>query len=74
MSAIKPAANVAQDSRLAAIVRLAVGAVVTLVYVLVNLPLARADNVDGAWTDVHDWPLIAVHAALTPDGRVLSYG
>ncbi len=31
-------------------------------------------NVDGVWSDVADWPLIAVHAALTPDGRVLTYG
>lgn len=33
-----------------------------------------ANNVDGAWTAVHDWPLISVHGALTPDGRVLTYG
>ena len=35
---------------------------------------AVADHVDGAWTEVHDWPLIAIHATLTPDGRVLTYG
>ena len=35
---------------------------------------ARADNVNGAWSQVYDWPLISVHAALTPDGRVLTYG
>jgi YVTN family beta-propeller protein len=35
---------------------------------------AAADNVDGAWTALEDWPLIAIHAALTPDGRVLTYG
>ena len=35
---------------------------------------ANADNVDGSWSPVHDWPLIAVHAALTPDGKVLTYG
>jgi YVTN family beta-propeller protein len=35
---------------------------------------AAGDHVDGAWTEVHDWPLIAIHAALTPDGRVLTYG
>ena len=23
---------------------------------------------------VHDWPLISIHIALTPDGRVLTYG
>src|SRR5688572_5592139 len=37
---------------------------------------ARADNVVGAWESppANNWPLIAVHAALTPDGRVLTYG
>ena len=36
----------------------------------------RADNVVGAWDSpaANNWPLIAVHAALTPDGRVLTYG
>ncbi len=41
---------------------------------LAGAPLASADNVDGAFSAVEDWPLIAVHAALTPDGRVLTYG
>ena len=41
---------------------------------LATSTVARADNVDGAWTAVHNWPLISVHAALTPDGRVLTYG
>jgi YVTN family beta-propeller protein len=36
--------------------------------------IALADNTDGAWSSVYDWPLITVHAALTPDGRVLTYG
>lgn len=29
---------------------------------------------DGLWTDPRDWPLIAIHAALLPDGRVATYG
>ena len=33
-----------------------------------------APNVTGAWSAVHPWPLIPVHAVLMPDGRVLSYG
>src|SRR5678815_431241 len=38
--------------------------------------IAHADNVVGAWESppANNWPLIAVHAALTPDGRVLTYG
>ena len=33
-----------------------------------------ADNVRGAWSPPFSWPLIAAHAVLTPDGRVLTYG
>src|ERR1043165_3039783 len=33
-----------------------------------------ANNVGGAWSQPFSWPLIAAHAVLTPDGRVLSYG
>ena len=35
---------------------------------------ASADNVRGAWSPPFSWPLIAAHAVLTPDGRVLTYG
>jgi YVTN family beta-propeller protein len=35
---------------------------------------AEANNVSGAWSPVKPWPLIAVHAVLMPDGRVLTYG
>ena len=35
---------------------------------------ALADNVRGAWSPPFSWPLIAAHAVLTPDGRVLTYG
>lgn len=37
-----------------------------------SLP-AIANDVDGAWSPVKPWPFIAIHAALTPDGRVLTY-
>lgn len=35
---------------------------------------AMADNTGGAWSKPFSWPLIAAHAVLTPDGRVLTYG
>lgn len=41
---------------------------------VLNPSAALADNVRGAWSSVHAWPLIAVHATLMPDGRVLTYG
>ena len=28
----------------------------------------------GAWSPVADWPVLAIHAALTADGRVMTYG
>ena len=31
-------------------------------------------NVDGVWGPLTNWPIIAVHAVMTPDGRVLTYG
>ena len=31
-------------------------------------------NVKGMWSPVYDWPVIAVHSVLLPDGRVMTYG
>ncbi len=45
-----------------------------LVVALFGANVALADNVRGAWSPVGNWPLIAIHSVLTPDGRVLSYG
>jgi YVTN family beta-propeller protein len=42
-------------------------------FFLATLP-AGANNTAGAWSTVRSWPLIAVHAVLMPDGRVLTYG
>lgn len=35
---------------------------------------AWADNVRGSYSALGNWPLIAVHTVLLPDGRVLTYG
>ncbi|HUQ52655.1 MAG TPA: galactose oxidase-like domain-containing protein, partial [Gammaproteobacteria bacterium] len=40
----------------------------------VALPAAAQPHLDGVWSPVYNWPLIAVHAAMTPEGRVLTYG
>jgi len=35
----------------------------------------RANNVVGAWDpQLYTWPLIPIHAVLTPDMRIMSYG
>ena len=28
----------------------------------------------GSWSAVMPWPLIGIHAALLPDGRILTFG
>jgi hypothetical protein len=40
---------------------------------LTALP-AQGDPAKGTFSPVADWPLVGIHAVLTPDGRVLSYG
>src|SRR4026209_1495120 len=49
---------------------------ISLVVGLALVQPSHADNVAGAWISptANNWPLIAIHAALTPDGRVLTYG
>ena len=37
-----------------------------------NIPVDA--HLKGAWSPLKNWPLIAVHAVLMPDGRVLTYG
>jgi YVTN family beta-propeller protein len=39
-----------------------------------STPIPADANLKGMWSPVTNWPLIAVHAVLMPDGRVLSYG
>ena len=34
----------------------------------------RADNGIGGWSALADWPLIAIHAMLLPNGTVMTYG
>lgn len=31
-------------------------------------------HLTGVWTDIADWPIIAIHMALLPNGDVFSYG
>ncbi len=35
---------------------------------------AATNSTLGSWSPVENWPLIAIHAVLMPDGRVLTYG
>jgi hypothetical protein len=53
--------------------RNAIHVIALCIFTLASPYSARADDIDGSWSSVHDWPLIAIHAALTPDGRVFGY-
>jgi YVTN family beta-propeller protein len=53
----------------------ATGALTCAALALLASPLVRANNVVGAWDPkLYTWPLIPVHAVLTPDMRIMSYG
>ena len=39
-----------------------------------TIPIPGDAGVKGMWSPVVGWPLIAVHTALLPDGRLLTYG
>lgn len=39
-----------------------------------SVPIPADAHQRGMWGPLYNWPLVAVHAALLPDGRVLSYG
>ena len=42
---------------------------------VVHVPTAAAAlDSTGQWSPVVDWPIVAIHAALTPDGKVMTYG
>jgi Domain of unknown function (DUF1929) len=43
---------------------------------IISSDSAHADRTNGAWLSPEEdnWPLVPVHAALTPDGRVLTFG
>lgn len=58
-----------QSRRILLFARLAFGALLGV------SSLTLANNVTGSWDSrVHAWPLIPIHAVLTPDMRVLTYG
>lgn len=54
----------------------AIAAVSALTGSLVAIPPAGATTLDqtGEWSPVLSWPLISIHAALTPEGDVLTFG
>jgi hypothetical protein len=31
-------------------------------------------KVGGQWSSIFDWPIIGIHATLTPDGKILTFG
>ncbi|MBM6575061.1 DUF1929 domain-containing protein [Microvirga sp. SRT01] len=39
-----------------------------------NLAIPEGADVHGMWSGVKDWPLIGIHSALLPNGKVVTYG
>src|SRR5262245_22738090 len=39
-----------------------------------NVTIPTDANTRGMWSPVYNWPGVAVHAVVLPDGRVLTYG
>src|SRR5262245_39048361 len=37
-------------------------------------PVPTDAHINGMWSGVYAWPLISVHSAILPDGRMLTYG
>lgn len=42
--------------------------------ILGSAQLHAAPQDEGSWSPLADWPLIAIHAVLTPQGKVLTFG
>ena len=74
-SAEKPAPAVMDRARmLAATTRLAVALPNPADPLLSGLTIPADAATRGMWGAVQNWPMNAIHAALLPDGKVLSYG
>jgi hypothetical protein len=56
--------------------RIGIICVLLALYGLVTSDTAGANRTAGAWEspEANNWPLVPVHASLTPDGRVLTFG
>ena len=37
-------------------------------------PSTGALHASGSWSSLFSWPIIGIHALLTPDGKILTYG
>jgi YVTN family beta-propeller protein len=69
-AACAPAKAPSRPARLATRIAAALGLALTSTHAL-----AAGENITGTWDPtVYSWPLIPVHAVLTPDGRIMSYG
>jgi hypothetical protein len=69
-----PAANGDRSRALAAPTSLAVSIPQVADPALQNLTIPANAATQGMWGSLQAWPMNAIHAALLPDGRLLSYG
>ena len=39
-----------------------------------NLTIPATAATQGMWSKVYNWPIVPIHAAVLPDGKVVTYG
>lgn len=45
-----------------------------LLFACIAPSLQAAPDTEGQWSAQHDWPLIAIHAVMTPQGKIFTWG
>ncbi len=46
----------------------------SMLYALMVINVQAAPQDEGSWSSIVDWPLIAIHSVLTPQGKILNFG
>lgn len=70
----EPNAGIDFDAEAGQVVVAGADAEADSVIALKALPVAASAAVSGAWGPQVKWPMMPIHAAVLPDGRVMTYG
>ena len=54
--------------------RLSIAVGLLLPFILPSLPAHAAPDTEGQWSEQIEWPMIAIHSVLTPQGNILTWG
>ena len=50
------------------------GWLIVLIFLSYHVNSEAAPHLEGRWSRLLDWPVIAIHSVLTPQGKILSFG